>query len=59
MSVSKDGKHTVVPGDEPILHVCREDHPDNWHVQVWVLFGITCVFDSACVILKKNLITSF
>lgn len=33
--VPKNGDYTVVPDDEPILHVFREDHPDNWHVQIF------------------------
>ena len=32
--VPKHGDHTIVPEDEPLLHVSKEDHPDNWHVQV-------------------------
>lgn len=33
--VPKHGDHTIVPEDEPLLHVSKEDHPDNWHVQIF------------------------
>ncbi|KAJ9561849.1 hypothetical protein OSB04_007009, partial [Centaurea solstitialis] len=33
--VPKNGDYTVVPDEEPLLHVSREDHPDNWHVQIF------------------------
>ncbi|KAL4582777.1 hypothetical protein LXL04_007336 [Taraxacum kok-saghyz] len=33
--VPKHGDHTIVPEDEPLLHVYKEDHPDNWHVQIF------------------------
>lgn len=33
----KDGT-TVVPPDEPIVHVCNENDPENWHTQV--AFGV-------------------
>jgi phospholipase D1/2 len=32
--VPKQGDYTIVPEDDPILHVTKEDDPDNWHVQV-------------------------
>lgn len=34
ISVPKNGKYTVVPDDDPTLHVSKEDHPENYHVQV-------------------------
>ncbi|KAI3784546.1 hypothetical protein L1987_43646 [Smallanthus sonchifolius] len=33
--VPKHGDYTIVPEDEPLLHVSKEDHPDNWHVQIF------------------------
>lgn len=33
--VPKHGDYTIVPDDDPILHVSSEDHPDNWHVQIF------------------------
>ncbi|GJV14026.1 phospholipase D delta, partial [Tanacetum coccineum] len=33
--VPKQGDYTIVPEDDPILHVSKEDHPDNWHVQIF------------------------
>ncbi|KAK9071459.1 hypothetical protein SSX86_010028 [Deinandra increscens subsp. villosa] len=30
-----NGDHTVVPADDPFLHVSSEDDPDNWHVQIF------------------------
>ncbi|KAI3669422.1 hypothetical protein L6452_40657 [Arctium lappa] len=33
--VPKNGDYTVVPDEEPLLHVSGEDHPDNWHVQIF------------------------
>ncbi|CAI9265298.1 unnamed protein product [Lactuca saligna] len=33
--VPENGDHTIVPEDEPLLHVSKEDHPDNWHVQIF------------------------
>ncbi|KAL8134788.1 phospholipase D delta [Apium graveolens] len=35
MPVPKDGKYMVVPAEDPALHVCREDQPENWHVQIF------------------------
>ncbi|XP_024975715.1 phospholipase D delta isoform X4 [Cynara cardunculus var. scolymus] len=29
------GDHTVVPEDDPLIHVTTEDDPDNWHVQIF------------------------
>ncbi|PWA39084.1 C2 domain-containing protein [Artemisia annua] len=29
------GDHTIVPEDDPSLHVSAEDDPDNWHVQIF------------------------
>lgn len=34
-SVSKDRTYTVVPDDDPMLHVSNEDDPENWHVQIF------------------------
>lgn len=28
------GDYTVVPDDDPLVWVSREDDPENWHVQV-------------------------
>ncbi|XAR58025.1 Phospholipase D [Bertholletia excelsa] len=36
--VSNDGsvkKVTIVPEDDPSLWVCEEEHPENWHVQIF------------------------
>ncbi|PWA60945.1 hypothetical protein CTI12_AA381820 [Artemisia annua] len=33
--IQPDGDYTVVPEDDPLLHVSREDDPDNWHVQIF------------------------
>ncbi|KAI3808379.1 hypothetical protein L1987_24328 [Smallanthus sonchifolius] len=33
--VPVNGDHTVVPADDPLLHVSNEDDPDNWHVQIF------------------------
>ncbi|PWA49563.1 phospholipase D delta [Artemisia annua] len=33
--VPKQGDYTIVPEDDPILHVLKEDDPDNWHVQIF------------------------
>nr|GEW04037.1 phospholipase D delta [Tanacetum cinerariifolium] len=27
--------HTIVPEDDPLLHVSNEDDPDSWHVQIF------------------------
>ena len=32
--IPPNGDHTVVPEDDPLLHVSNEDDPDSWHVQV-------------------------
>lgn len=32
-SVTKDHT-TIVPGDEPLVYVSKEDDPECWHVQV-------------------------
>ena len=32
--VPEQGDYTIVPEDDPILHVTKENDPDNWHVQV-------------------------
>ncbi|MFS7970206.1 putative phospholipase D [Helianthus anomalus] len=59
--VPKHGDYTIVPEDEPILHVSKEDHPDNWHVQIFrsidsgSLKGFPKTFD---VCEAQNLITS-
>lgn len=34
VAFSKEG-YTVVPEDDPKLYVCGEDHPENWHVQIF------------------------
>ncbi|KAK6125915.1 hypothetical protein DH2020_040344 [Rehmannia glutinosa] len=34
-SVSKDGTYRPCPEDDPKLHVSREDHPENWHEQIF------------------------
>ncbi|KAI7726445.1 hypothetical protein M8C21_021355 [Ambrosia artemisiifolia] len=33
--VQVNAAHTVVPRDDPLLHVSSEDDPDNWHVQIF------------------------
>lgn len=32
--VPEHGDHTIVPEDDPMLHVSSEEDPENWHVQV-------------------------
>lgn len=34
VAFSKEG-YTVVPEDDSKLYVCGEDHPENWHVQIF------------------------
>lgn len=34
VSLSKDGTSKSPPEDDPKLYVCREEQPENWHVQV-------------------------
>ncbi|PIN17236.1 Phospholipase D1 [Handroanthus impetiginosus] len=34
-SVSKDGIYRSVPEDDPKLYVSGEEHPENWHVQIF------------------------
>lgn len=36
-AVSKE--RTEIPEDDPELYVSREDHPENWHVQVDISFS--------------------
>lgn len=33
-SLSKDGTYKSCPEEDPKLYVSKEDHPENWHVQV-------------------------
>ncbi|KAG8383726.1 hypothetical protein BUALT_Bualt04G0043800 [Buddleja alternifolia] len=33
--VSKDGTYSSCPEDDPKLHVSREEHAENWHVQIF------------------------
>ncbi|KAK1432601.1 hypothetical protein QVD17_09498 [Tagetes erecta] len=33
--VPKRGDYTIVPEDDPLLYVSKEDDPDNWHVQIF------------------------
>lgn len=35
LPVPKFGDYTVVPKDDPLLYVSKEDHPENWHVQIF------------------------
>ncbi|KAD5960791.1 hypothetical protein E3N88_12263 [Mikania micrantha] len=59
--VPVNGDHTVVPADDPLLHVSSEDDPDNWHVQIFrsidtgSLKGFPKTVDVAE---KQNLITA-
>ncbi|CAN0918889.1 Phospholipase D delta [Linum grandiflorum] len=34
LKVTREGM-TIIPPDDPIVHVCREDDPENWHVQIF------------------------
>ncbi|GJT81512.1 phospholipase D delta [Tanacetum coccineum] len=40
--IPTNGYHTVVPEDDPLLHMYNEDDLDSWHVQgspkMWTLF---------------------
>ncbi|GJZ14282.1 phospholipase D delta [Tanacetum coccineum] len=29
------GDHTIIPKDDPLLHVFAKDDHDNWHVQIF------------------------
>ncbi|KAL7612903.1 hypothetical protein Lser_V15G07160 [Lactuca serriola] len=33
--VPEHGDHTIVPEDDPMLHVSSEEDPENWHVQIF------------------------
>ncbi|XP_071710398.1 phospholipase D delta-like [Rutidosis leptorrhynchoides] len=33
--VPKHGDFSIVPEDDPVLYVSKEDNPDNWHVQIF------------------------
>ncbi|KAK4416876.1 Phospholipase D delta [Sesamum alatum] len=33
--ISKDGTYRSSPEDDPKLYVNREEHPENWHVQIF------------------------
>ncbi|KAL6554624.1 hypothetical protein OROHE_007363 [Orobanche hederae] len=35
ISISKDGTYGSPPEDDPKLYVSKEDHPENWHVQIF------------------------
>ncbi|KAL7143723.1 hypothetical protein ABFS83_08G211500 [Erythranthe nasuta] len=35
IALSKDGTYKACPEDDPKLYVSKEEHPENWHVQIF------------------------